>query len=329
MKKLSIVIPIYNVEKYLERCLESVTCQLDESVEVILVNDGSRDNCDQICVKYANKYQNLKYIKQENQGVSAARNKGLGIATGEYISFVDPDDTISDSYIRDILKELVTEPDLLILKYKKVRDNQIEDGPYNAWEEGDMNLNQLKRSISYLFLNEVWNKVFRKKIIVDNNIFFMQSMKIAEDIYFVMDYVDHVQNVKVAKGIYYYYWINTESVSRKSKPEYLENLMKLYQRLLDFSEHNGLQDGSVNQPSDYVMQCIIDLFNMGEYNYTDVAREIRTSEISVRLKSYEAHGIKNKLLRSWIDSISKENNTLTSVIKWILAIYDNIKGGRK
>ena len=99
MYKVSIIIPIYNVEQYLSECINSVLNQTYKNIEIILVNDGSPDNSDIICKNFAKKYSNIKYIFQENQGVSVARNNGLQYATGDFIYFLDADDTINNVFI--------------------------------------------------------------------------------------------------------------------------------------------------------------------------------------------------------------------------------------
>ena len=104
MNKVSIIIPIYNVEKYLEECIESVLHQTYKNIEIILVNDGSPDNSDALCKKYEKKYNNIKYIYQDNQGVSVARNNGLKNATGDFVYFLDADDTINDIFIESCME---------------------------------------------------------------------------------------------------------------------------------------------------------------------------------------------------------------------------------
>ncbi|OUQ56652.1 hypothetical protein B5E58_10530, partial [Tyzzerella sp. An114] len=93
-KKISVIVPIYNVEKYLNRCVDSIINQTYKNLEIILVDDGSPDNCGKICDEYAKKDNRIKVVHKENGGVSSARNVGLNIATGDYIGFVDGDDWI-------------------------------------------------------------------------------------------------------------------------------------------------------------------------------------------------------------------------------------------
>lgn len=326
MKKLSIIIPVYNVEKYLERCLNQISCQLVQDIEVILIDDGSPDGCGEICQRYADRYDEIKYVSQENGGVSKARNRGIDIAVGEYITFIDPDDTISETYIERILNEIKMHPDLLILKYQKIIGEQIEDGPYNIWDEGVCELTYLKKAIGYLFLNEVWNKVFRTELIKNNQIRFTEGMKIAEDICFVLDYVDCIENAIVAEGIYYNYWSNEGSAIRIPKPEHLKDLMTLYSRLLDFSNKNGMQDGSKNQPSDFILQNIEELLVQNQYNKEDIIEAFRKSELFEKIQKCECYGINNRLLLYGILSLTSKSLIKRFIGDIALKIYQLKQG---
>ena len=103
MKKISVIVPIYNVEKYIKRCLDSILMQKYQNLELILINDGSTDNVEEIIKTYIEKYPNIiKYIKKENTGLSDTRNTGMEIATGDYIMFVDSDDYISQNLLNNL-----------------------------------------------------------------------------------------------------------------------------------------------------------------------------------------------------------------------------------
>ena len=106
MEKISIIIPVYNVEKYLKTCLDSVINQTYQNLEIILVNDGSTDNSGKICEEYKRTNSRIILIHKKNEGLSAARNTGLGIATGEYISFLDSDDYISNDMLETLYNSL-------------------------------------------------------------------------------------------------------------------------------------------------------------------------------------------------------------------------------
>jgi glycosyl transferase, family 2/glycosyl transferase family 8 len=120
---ISIVIPIYNVEKYLSQCLETVVTQTYPHLEIILVNDGSPDQSEAICKEFFKKDTRIRYIRQENGGLSAARNAGIDLATGDYITFIDPDDWVTEDYIETLYNQLI--------KYEA----DISIGNYNLYDE--------------------------------------------------------------------------------------------------------------------------------------------------------------------------------------------------
>lgn len=116
MTKVSVIIPIYNVEKYLNECIESILQQTLSDLELILINDGSSDNSSKICEDYVKKDKRIKYISQENQGVSRARNEGLKIATGEYVFVMDSDDTIEKNFLDNAYKNAIkNNSDIVVL----------------------------------------------------------------------------------------------------------------------------------------------------------------------------------------------------------------------
>ena len=121
---ISVIVPVYNVEKYLRACLESIVNQTYRDLEIILVDDGSTDSSGIICGEYAEKDARVKVIHKENGGASSARNAGLNIAQGEYITFVDSDDTIELDMI-DCLLSSVREADVVICKARIVREGEI------------------------------------------------------------------------------------------------------------------------------------------------------------------------------------------------------------
>ena len=131
--KLSIIVPIYNVASYLLKCVDSLLAQDITDYEIILVDDGSPDNCPQICDEYAEKYDNIRVVHQENAGLSAARNTGIAAATGDYIMFVDSDDYLQPNTLGALLEQAEREQlDVLRFDYQNVR--QIETGEYEVFQ---------------------------------------------------------------------------------------------------------------------------------------------------------------------------------------------------
>ena len=126
--KISVIVPIYKVEKYLRRCIDSIINQTFKNIEIILVNDGSPDNCPKICEEYKNKDNRIIIINQENQGLSVARNSGIRIARGQYLVFIDSDDYIEEDMIEYLYEGIVKyDVDISCCGYVAVYDNGIKE----------------------------------------------------------------------------------------------------------------------------------------------------------------------------------------------------------
>lgn len=195
-KRISIIIPFYNEEKDIERCLESIRNNIFDSCEIIMVDDGSTDGSTEICRKYLEKDRRFKLFVQENKGRSAARNYGLEQASGDWIWFIDADDKIlqgSLNYYGTILEE--DSFDMVVAQYAI---------PYNNYQ---CNFEGLKTTKEYLedealhrdgfYYCVLWNKLFKRSIICDNNVRFDEyASKWGEDNLFVLAYVMYCRNIK-------------------------------------------------------------------------------------------------------------------------------------
>ncbi len=180
MPKLSVIIPVYNVEKYLNKCLDSILHQSFTDFEVICINDGSTDKSTDILNEYKSKDERIKVINQTNAGVSAARNRGLEIAQGHYIAFVDPDDWIDQNSFEVLYKKACeTNTDILFFGAKYITDEVIEEKNLKSLticcEDCD-NLDELIH-----LTHTIWNKLFKNSFLKKHNIKFIESLKIAED----------------------------------------------------------------------------------------------------------------------------------------------------
>ena len=209
---ISIIIPIYNVEKYLNDCLESVQQQTYSDFEVLMVDDGSKDGSAGICREYEEKDDRFHYYHQENAGVSAARNLGLEYAKGEYICFVDADDMVAQDYLSHLLK-LSSEGGLGVCNYTqdidKLGEKKGEDMEYEAH---DCVLHVLWESAKNFNL---WMMLFKASIIHNQNIRFTVGCVRNEDIEFYVNYLLYEEKVKVSGYMDYYYRPNPTSVMRQ------------------------------------------------------------------------------------------------------------------
>ena len=142
MKKISIIVPVYKTEQYLDRCVESIVNQTYNNLEIILVDDGSADNCPAMCDKWAEKDNRIKVIHKENGGVSSARNAGIDAASGEYIGFVDGDDWIDTDMYDFLMSHFDDDTDIVRCSYRKVYENSdteeiVNDGNVKKMKADD------------------------------------------------------------------------------------------------------------------------------------------------------------------------------------------------
>lgn len=195
MRKVSVIVTVYNTEKYIEQCINSLINQTYKSIEIILIDGGSTDNTPEICRKYENKYKNIRLIRKENEGVSAARNRGVAEATGDYIFFVDGDDWIENNTIEALVwLEEENEADISFI---------IKEG--HTYSTGEVLIDDGKKMLLHI-LNvsavEIWGKLFKKQLFDD--IRFPEG-KLHEDLYIMPTvFLKCKKVVAYHKGLYHY-----------------------------------------------------------------------------------------------------------------------------
>lgn len=206
--KVSVIIPVYNSEKYIERCIESVLNQTFQNFELIVINDGSKDNSQEILEGYKEKYANkIMLINQENMGVSKTRNKAIKIANGEYIVFIDNDDYIDNDYIETHIQNIEeVNADIVMSGYRRVNiDKKV------LFKQKLLNTNWSK----YIVLAP-WAKIYKREFLLKNNIEFL-DYAIGEDVYFNLVAFAKEPKIEIIDYIGYNWFFNTKSVSNTSQ----------------------------------------------------------------------------------------------------------------
>lgn len=210
---VSIIVPVYNVEKYLERCFDSLKNQTLKNIEIIAINDGSTDNSGKVLDSIAQSDSRIKVIHKQNAGVSSARNDGIDIATGQYIAFVDPDDYVS----LDMYEHLINESENG--KYDMVQCNcclAYDDGSTKKYVDAfDCSLIGSKAILNG-FMNDIilpscWGKIFKKSFI--GELRFYPGLPVAEDKLFIAQFLDEVNAIKTSIKICYFYYQRETSVT--------------------------------------------------------------------------------------------------------------------
>lgn len=208
-KLVSIIIPVYNVEKYLEKCIESMTNQSYKKLEIVLIDDGSTDQSVQICDKYAKKDKRIKVFHLENHGVSYARNYGLDLANGDYIGFVDSDDEIEEDMIQILVEHMEKEHcDISICGVRNLEEQKDKIRKEEKSKIWKLSKKELLYELMYMkhIPTCVWNKLFKKEVIKD--IRFNEKRTISEDYEFLFDVIQKNKELRIcydSKKLYNWY----------------------------------------------------------------------------------------------------------------------------
>ena len=202
---VSIIVPVYNAERYLNRCIDSILSQTMTDFELILVDDGSKDNSGRICDEYAEKDARVRVFHKPNGGVSSARNLGLDNVTGNWITYVDADDRCSCKYLEHLLAKTDEGTDL-ILSYAVVCDSLGENAEvYPEYRVDASNFERLFVDSDMHWHTSPWAKLYRASIIYENNLRFNEMMHIGEDADFLFSYMLITDKIYVSSDTDYYY----------------------------------------------------------------------------------------------------------------------------
>lgn len=253
MPKVSIIIPVYNAENYLARCLDSVCNQTLDSVEVICINDYSTDNSIDILNKYANKYSNLKIINcKENGGESKARNIGLEASSGEYLAFVDNDDTIDNNFCEKLYNKAV-ETGADIVK------GEIHDIHYDGSSTyGYLNPKIREHHSKFYFAYHWWTAIYKSSLIKDNNIKFLEGYPLGGDILFLNEAIIKCKKLELVDDVYYHYCRREDSGDSKILSfEKIKSAIAIIKMISENIQATGIHDeGTTFVISSWLLQLL-------------------------------------------------------------------------
>lgn len=289
---VSIIIPVYNCEKYIEKCVKSVLDQSYEDLEIIIIDDGSNDKTLSICKELSKNDKRIRIIQQENKGVSCARNQGLMNVTGEYVIFIDGDDWVEKNFVECLLSDLLEKQVDLVACGWICED---EGGLISEKKQFAKKLINTEMAIRMAFAESgfqgyLWNKIFKRELICNNNLFFDSSVTMLEDLLFVYEYLSKCKKIVINDKLCYHHVIY-ESSSRekcfKGKNFDIRWLseLKVLSKIIDNTGDAYLKKFLKSRK---VLVCGFYLKRMYECNYYN-------SEIKKKLKKY----IRNNLYYLW------------------------------
>lgn len=272
--KYSVIIPAYNAEKTIKRCIESITIQNRPDVEIIIINDGSTDKTESICKDLQSNYNNIIYIQKENGGVSSARNVGLSVATGEFVMFVDSDDYVDSNCFDTIDKYIGSNADFYQFGFSITKNGLVTE--VREFSECDIKTSSQKEAficdgIVTRSINSPCAKIFKKKIIDEKELKFCEAISTGEDLAFVFSFLLSANKFeRYPDKIYFADIGNGESLSRKYREDLAEQLIGVYENMVTALHQSNIE----SQP---IFQALTWLFYRNAYS---VANDILRSNSS-------------------------------------------------
>lgn len=313
---VSVVIPVFNAEQFLDRCLKSIISQTYKKLEIILINDGSSDNSLKVCEKWSQTDERIKVIHKENAGAGMARNDGILSAKGKYIMFVDSDDYIDEKTVEKcVFDAQKNDADLVMLgRCEVLADGNKKNKPVTTSKllfDGESVLSEI---LPGLFVYEkgigisVWGKLFRLDRIKDNGILFKSERELfSEDAYFLLELFKHIQKVKIIPENLYYYCNNENSFSRTYKKEHTKLNDVFLNESLNLCKKNGYPPR--------VFECI-----KARYQYYSMAgmKHLVASDATQKEKNKELNTFfRSKVLYNTVTGNILKYHTAKSKLFWI------------
>lgn len=314
--KVSIVVPIYNVESYLGRCVDSILAQTHLDIEIILVNDGSPDGCAAICEKYAAADSRIIVINQENKGLPGARNSGLKIAKGEFVGFIDSDDVIDADMVEDFVNVALNnyKPDVIasnIIQYEngnvkyQILKNELPYGVLLKQEEIKKHFIEPYYGGYMGIIPSACTKIYKTAFLKKNNLKFDESLKRAEDYWFNFYVFLKLNNLYAIDKAYYHYFKNEGSIIRSYRENQFALYLKSREKLL--WENNKLNckidwqcfnAEFINNTNEYILLCIKKLSFFKSYK--KVMQILKNNEFSNAIQNISLNKLHNRLIKMFL-----------------------------
>ena len=309
--KLSVIIPVYNSAEFLNKCIDSLVLQDYKDYELILVDDGSTDASYDICCNYAKRYDNILVLRQENSGPSIARNKGIQVASGDYLTFVDSDDWVMPDYFSVLDDAMLQNTDLIF--YGRMHPDGQESSK-KAFPEGSFTSRE--EIVGFLVKNyysgdlaSCANKAYSRRLFGDGGLRFPASTIVEEDLLFVLQALDRSESlVSLSEPLYYYNRRGSGSVTTRYNPAKFDCKLKAYQKELEFARQWNSLDLERIFDDNYLSYISASINNMMyqacPLSRTQKLREIRrfysTEQTAACIKRTKGVSLRSKVMYNLI-----------------------------
>ena len=281
--KVSIIIPVYNKQKYLKKSIQSILEQTYDNFELIIVNDGSTDNSSKICHNFQKIDQRVRVIDLENNGVSNARNVGISNANGDYIQFIDADDYTANNMLENLVNiARIYNPDVIVNGIEKINEKNESVGKILPTFDGMTDIDKIMENFAKVqkqtgIYGYVHNKFIRKSIIDNNNLLFDKDIWLAEDLDFCLDLYSNISSIYFCKDIYYYYLQEAENSSTTStkKYDYLQQAEIILKEKSMLYSKNSLNENNLQVVNSVITGFIISYMQQKfDYNYNKFIKNL-------------------------------------------------------
>ena len=280
----SVILPSYNVEKYLDRCVKSFLAQSFTDYEIIIVDDGSTDRTGEIADFYVGKYDFIKCIHKANGGLSSARNAGIAEAKGQFIHMCDADDWVTPTFLEVIATKAIGDigrasqvPDIVKFNYYRHVDgkttlckNILQEGSYDSVEDIDSLMKQALKSVNSYVLS-AWSHIYRRDFLIENNLTFVSERKVgSEDFLFNLEALCFAKKVYAVNDACYYYDLRFGSLTQKYRESLPKQYVSLYRSFMIFIENSHIRNKHIDEFQNmFLWQLIFGTCFPNEYRKTE------------------------------------------------------------
>ena len=300
--KVSIVVPVYNNEKYLNQCLDSICSQTLKDIEIILVNDGSTDSSPDICEEYAKLDNRIRVVHNKNAGMGNAYNTGIKLATGEYVGFIESDDFI-DKHTYEDLYHLASKNNADIVKadWFNYTENYCEKSPALLFSNSYDVIAPSQIPWILTFQATVWSAIYKRDFIINKNIYFLETPGASyQDVGFTYKALTQAESIILSPNAYYYYRQDNENASIKSKGK-LEAIFNEYREVDRFLNENPSIKEWAN--TDKLVKQYIDY----NWNFNRIDDSLKAEFIELYANDFKRYDNQGELLQTFWDRVDQQN----------------------